>query len=174
MAQKYNRKPLELIFNPQAFNDAYLPLIYAVSGSVALHANAIEWLKRFCLMYGGRGSGKSRAAAQAVVTLMISGRYRVALVRKVFDTIRDSQLQEIKDVIDAWGLQRYFTSTVNPLKITCIRTGSTCIAKGFDKPEKIKSLASIDLVWIEEITELAKADWDQYSGPRFLDSGLRC
>jgi phage terminase large subunit len=112
-------------------------------------------------MYGGRGSGKSRAAAQAMVTLMISSRYRVALVRKVFDTIRDSQIQEIKDVVEAWGLGTYFAYTVTPLKITCTKTGSTCIAKGFDKSEKVKSLASIDVVWVEEITELTKEDWDQ-------------
>jgi phage terminase large subunit len=132
-----------------------------VAGLVFQSPFAGAWLKRFCLLYGGRGSGKSRAVAQAIVILMLTGRYRVALVRKVFDTIRDSQLQEIKDVIEAWHLQEWFKDTVSPLKITCTRTGSTCIAKGFDKPEKIKSLASIDLVWVEEITELAKADWDQ-------------
>jgi phage terminase large subunit len=79
----------------------------------------------------------------------------------VLDSIRDSQYQEIIDVIQEWGLERYFTWTSNPLKITCTNTGSACIAKGFDKAEKIKSLASIYFVWVEEITELTRNDWNQ-------------
>lgn len=159
------RRPLSkqarFIFNAEAFNPAYMPLMFAVAGVAAGNPEAEQWLKRFLLMYGGRGSGKSRAAAQAVVILMLSGRYRVALVRKVLDSIRDSQYQEIIDVIQYWGLERYFVWTSNPLKITCTKTGSTCIAKGFDKAEKIKSLASIDFVWVEEITELTRNDWNQ-------------
>ncbi|NTW98346.1 MAG: PBSX family phage terminase large subunit [Geobacteraceae bacterium] len=149
------------IFNTAAFNSAYLPLIFAAAGLAGDQPGSEAWLKRFCLMYGGRGSGKSRAAAQAVVILMLSGRYRVALVRKVLDSIRDSQYQEIIDVITDWGLEKYFAWTSNPMKITCTKTKSTCIAKGFDKAEKIKSLASIDFVWVEEITELTRNDWNQ-------------
>ena len=149
------------MLRPELFNDVYWPLMLVMANLVVKFPAASRWLKRFLLLYGGRGSGKSRAVAQALVILMLVGRYRIALVRKVFDTIRDSQLQEIRDVLDGWGLDRYFAYTVTPLKITCKRTGSTCIAKGFDKAEKIKSLASIDVVWVEEITELTKDDWNQ-------------
>ena len=134
------------MLRPELFNDVYWPLMLVMANLVVKFPAASRWLKRFLLLYGGRGSGKSRAVAQALVILMLVGRYRIALVRKVFDTIRDSQLQEIRDVLDGWGLDRYFAYTVTPLKITCKRTGSTCIAKGFDKAEKIKSLASIDVV----------------------------
>lgn len=154
----------DIEFSTTVFNQVYLPLMIAVTGAVVetrLMQAAQLWLKRFLLMFGGRGSGKSRAAAQAVVMLMLAGKYRIALVRKVADTIRDSQWQEIKDVVEEWEIEHLFRFTVSPLKIACKRTGSTCIAKGFDKHEKIKSLASVDFVWIEEVTELTIADWRQ-------------
>ena len=146
----------------KAINRAFLPIIHAASGKLLFARKVRKWLNRFCLVYGGRGSGKSRAVAQAIVLLMMQpGRYRVAMVRKVFDTIRGSQYQEILDVIEDWGIADKFETTVSPLQIKCKKTGSTCIAKGFDRAEKIKSLASIDVVWVEEITELTKNDWDQ-------------
>lgn len=159
-----SKPKLDIEFSTAVFNQVYLPLMIAVTGAVVeakLQVLAQLWLKRFLLMFGGRGSGKSRAAAQAVVLLMLSGKYRIALVRKVADTIRDSQWQEIKDVVEEWGIEHLFRFTVSPLKIVCRRTGSTCIAKGFDKHEKIKSLASVDFVWIEEVTELTIEDWRQ-------------
>ena len=164
MTRRMSTERIDIEISTAVINRAYLPLMVAVTGAAAgaeLSDAARRWHKRYLLMFGGRGSGKSRAAAQAVVLLMLTGRYRVALVRKVADTIRDSQWQEIRDVVEAWGLQRYFRTTVSPLKIHCTRTGSTAVSKGFDRSEKIKSLASIDFVWIEEVTELTLDDWRQ-------------
>ena len=107
---------------------------------------------------GGRGSGKSRAIAQKLILLSLKHKARVALVRKVFDTIRESQYREIKDVVSGWGLSNRFDYQVSPLSIHN-SAGSEFICKGLDKNEKIKSLASVDVVWIEEATELTHDDW---------------
>jgi phage terminase large subunit len=107
---------------------------------------------------GSRGSGKSRAAAQRLVLEALSRKCRIVLVRKVFDTIRDSQFKEIQDVVSQWSLDKYFTFLSSPLSIR-VSNGSEFIAKGLDVATKIKSLASVDVAWIEEATELNSDDW---------------
>lgn len=133
-------------------NDFMLPLV----------KESPETLKPIIIEEGGRGSGKSRGIAEAVVLALLRRRMRAALVRKVADTIRDSSYQEIKDVVYEWGLEAHFRFYESPLKIVC-RTGSTVVCKGLDKAEKTKSLASIDLMWIEEATELTRDDWTTLS-----------
>ena len=133
-------------------NDLYLPLV----------TEQPETLKTIVVEEGGRGSGKSRAIAQTIVLSALKRKMRIALVRKVADTIRDSSYAEIKDVVHAWGLDAHFRFYESPLKIVC-RTGSTIICKGLDKAEKTKSLASVDLIWVEEATELTHNDYSTLS-----------
>lgn len=111
-----------------------------------------------CLLSGGRGSGKSRATAQRLVLRSLSGKRRIGLVRKVFNSIRDSQWKEIRDVVEGLGLSHLFEFKVSPLSIT-VKSGSEFICKGLDETSKIKSIASLDEVWIEEGEELTHDDW---------------
>ena len=107
---------------------------------------------------GGRGSGKSRGVAQMLVLAALRNKVRIALVRKVADTVRDSIYQEVKDVVEQWQLQQYFTFISAPLSIR-VASGSEFLCKGLDKAEKIKSVANVDIAVIEEATELTEDDW---------------
>lgn len=134
---------------PEAvINPLYLPLV----------TEAPETLKTIVVEEGGRGSGKSRAIAQSLTLAALRRKMRIALVRKVADTIRDSSFREIQDVVAEWNLAPHFQFNESMLRIRC-RTGSTFIAKGLDKAEKTKSLANVDLIWVEEATELTLDDY---------------
>ena len=110
-------------------------------------------------IYGSRDSGKSRDTAQRLVVKWLSAPYfRHILCRKTFNTIKDSQWQLIKDIVDEWGLSQFFTFTMNPLSITCIN-GNKFLARGFDDPQKIKSIQNPSGAWVEEANELSQEDW---------------
>jgi len=111
------------------------------------------------LLFGGRDSGKSRFVASVLVMYCLHAKYfRGVLVRKVFNTIKDSQWQTIKDVIEEWGMSELFTFITSPLEIRCIN-GNRFIARGFDVPEKIKSTFNISHAWVEEGNELSQNDF---------------
>jgi phage terminase large subunit len=129
----------------RAFNSTYIPFL----------ENKAEFL-HFC---GGAGSGKSRFVAQKEIALSYT-RYRrkTLVVRKVHNTLRDSCFSELKQVIYQWGREDDFTITVSPLQITNNLTETTFIFRGFDDPEKIKSVTGVDRVWYEEATESTSKD----------------
>jgi phage terminase large subunit len=110
------------------------------------------------VLEGGRGSAKSREIAHHLTLRALKGKIRVALVRKVFDTIRDSQYAEIRDVVNLWRIQDEFEFISSPLTIRC-HSGSQFICRGMDKLTKIKSIANVDVVWVEEADELTEEDW---------------
>jgi phage terminase large subunit len=127
----------------KVFNKVYRPFI----------ENREETRKPLIVFEGGRGSGKSRAIAQHLIIRCLKSKTRVGLVRRVADTIRDSQWKELKDCVSEWGLSEHFRFLSSPLSIK-VSNGSEFIAKGLDDPEKTKSLANVDVVWIEEATEI--------------------
>ncbi len=131
----------------RAFNSAYIPLL----------ENKAEFL-HFC---GGAGSGKSRFVAQKEIakSYLWSRRGRKTLVvRKVFNTLKDSCYAELKGVIYNWKREADFDILRSPLSITNKITGVEFIFRGFDDPEKIKSVTDVDRVWYEETTESDNRD----------------
>jgi phage terminase large subunit len=137
-------------------NRAYAPLF----------TGAPETDKRIVLLIGSRGSGKSRAVAQYLAMESARRRRRVALVRKVRDNIRDSQWKEIRDAVDGEAMESMFAFTLNPLGVR-LSNGSEFVAKGLDDAEKVKSLAEVEEVWIEEATEIREDEFQT------LNLGLR-
>jgi PBSX family phage terminase large subunit len=114
--------------------------------------------ERLLFLYGGRDSGKSHFAAQKLVLDCLRLPYfRCIMVKKTFESIKDSQWQTIKDIVEAWGLQDLFSFTVAPLSIQCVN-GNKFIARGCDKAEKIKSIKDPSHVWYEEGNQLTEQD----------------
>lgn len=110
-------------------------------------------------LWGGRDSGKTRHIAMQLVSDCLSLPYfRCVLVRKVFNTIKESQWQVIKDVVDEWGLSDLFTFNKNPLEINCVN-GNKFICRGMDEPGKLKSISSPSHCWAEEMSQLDLDDF---------------
>lgn len=110
-------------------------------------------------LYGSRDSGKSHDTAKRLIKKCMEEEYfRYILVRKTFNTIKDSQWQLIKDIVDEWELSEFFHFTTNPLEIHC-KNGNKFVARGFDDPQKIKSFHNPSGAWVEEGNQLSREDW---------------
>jgi PBSX family phage terminase large subunit len=110
-------------------------------------------------LWGGRDSGKSYFVAQNLIKKCLASDYfRCILVKKTENSIKDSQWQTIKDVVDAWGLTDLFRFKQAPLSIECIN-GNKFIARGCDDPAKLKSIKDPSDVWYEEGNQLDIQDF---------------
>lgn len=110
--------------------------------------------------YGGRDSGKSRQIAmQLVMTCLTAQYFRCVLVRKVFNTLKESCWQTIKDVAEYMKVDQYFTFTANPLQITCNLNGNRFICRGLDEPGNLKSIANPSHCWGEEMNQFNLDDF---------------
>ena len=82
------------------------------------------------------------------------------VVRKVGATLRDSCFALIKSILSDWKL--YDICKINKTDLTIeLPNGSQFIFKSMDDPEKIKSIAGIDDIVVEECTEIDSFDFDQ-------------
>ena len=119
----------------------------------------IENRDRYLILLGGRGGGKSIFAAQKLIYRCLKDKYfRYILLRKTYESIKDSQYQTIKDLVFEYGLEKLFTFKTSPLRIECIN-GNSFIAKGLDKPEKTKSIKDPTGIWYEEGNEITEEDF---------------
>ena len=128
--------------------------------------------KRYIILMGGRGAGRSTVASQLLTARLFSNEYmRAAIMRFVSNDIRSSAYAEIKDRIEFAGeLESLDTDSQNAM---VFKRGMNSIhAHGFRKSQserkaKLKSLANYNLAWIEEADEIPEADFMQ------LDDTLR-
>lgn len=110
-------------------------------------------------LWGGRDSGKSRHIAQQLLfTCLDASYFRCVLVRKVFNTIKDSQYQLLKDVAEEWQIDHLFQFKQNPQEIICIN-GNKFICRGMDEPGKLKSVANPSHCWVEEGNQITQDDF---------------
>lgn len=117
---------------------------------------------RYSVLMGGAGSGKSIAAAQKILLRLTSEEnHRFLVLRKVKATIRSSVYQSFKDLIDLYNLESEFFINKTEMRFLHLPTGNEILCAGLDDPEKIKSVAGITSVWVEEATELEERDFNQ-------------
>lgn len=129
-------------------NDAFYPLLTDES--------------RYEVLYGGSGSGKSVFASQKVVLRTVGEeKHRFLCIRKVANTLRSSVYQIIIDCITDLGLRREFEINKTEMRFTHLPTGNEILLCGLDDVERMKSIAGITSIWIEEATELSAGDFDQ-------------
>ena len=111
-------------------------------------------------IYGGRDSGKSRDIAQRkIIDCLLKPYFRCILIKKTFNSIKDSQWQLIKDICEEWNIERLFDFKTSPLEIRCKANGNRFICRGMDDPAKIKSISEPSDAWIEEGNQLMLEDW---------------
>lgn len=125
--------------------------------------------KRYIVMKGSAGSGKSMDTAQHYILRLMKdkGRNLVAM-RKSDITNRDSTYAELTGAVyRMFGdkSDRYWDITKSPLKLTCKSNGNEIIFRGMNderQREKLKSITfqkgKLTDVWLEEATEFTQAD----------------
>lgn len=123
------------------------------------YRSIINSTKDINLLYGGRDSGKSHFIAQKMIFDCLSLPYfRCLLIKKTYNSIRESQWQTIKDVVEAWGFESLFEFNKSPMMITC-KNGNRFIARGCDDPQSIKSTKDPSHAWYEEGNQLTLNDF---------------
>ena len=126
-----------------------------------------ESKKRYVIMKGSAGSGKSVDTAQQYILRLMQDKGRNLLcVRKSEVTNRDSTYAELLGAINKLGVQKMWKDTANPLRLRC-KNGNSIIFRGTynDKQrEKLKSITftegKLTDVWAEEMTELTQEDFE--------------
>lgn len=139
---------MELLEKEIRVNDIYLPLL--------------EDRKRFLILYGGAGSGKSVFGAFKIVMRATSeDGHKFLCLRKVGATVKDSIFAEIQSQIAELELDGEFIVNKTDHSFRHIPTGNMILCKGLDDPAKIKSIKGISGMWLDEATEFEEADLDQ-------------
>lgn len=143
---------MKISISKNLFNKTYLPLLFCD--------------KRYLLLYGGAGSGKSVFAVQRFVyRLLTQPLCNLLVVRAVAATNRDSTYALFQQVVHNWNMEALFKSSVSDMRLVCKATGNSVIFKGLDDVEKLKSVTfskgELTEVWVEEASEIEEADFNQ-------------
>lgn len=125
-----------------------------------------DWNHKFYFLVGGYGSSKSYHAALKLVLKLLQEKRTALVVREVYDTHRDSTFSLISEIVEDLCLSKIVKGRTSPLEFK-FANGSKIIFKGMDKPEKLKSINNISIVWLEECSEI------KYSGFKELLGRLR-
>lgn len=127
--------------------------------------------KRYIVMKGSAGSGKSVDTAQNYILRLMQDKGRnLVCVRKADITNRDSTFAELTGAIDKMfgnNADKYWKITYSPLQLECKHNGNKIIFRGVNDEKQREKLKSITFkkgkltdVWIEEATEITQADFE--------------
>lgn len=104
--------------------------------------------------HGGRGSGKSHFFGEQVILRCYRQPTRVACIREVQNSLKESVKQLLTDKIQKLGLGQFFEILESEIRG---RNGSLIIFRGMQSynAETIKSLEGYDIAWVEEAQSLS-------------------
>lgn len=118
-----------------------------------------DYSTRINVFYGGAGSGKSFFVCQKILIKALKHKRRVLVVRKVGNSIKSSIWDLFLSLLSRMP-QVIKSINKTDMQITLVN-GSEFLFKGLDDSEKIKSIADITDIIIEEATELTLDDFTQ-------------
>lgn len=127
--------------------------------------------KRFFILMGGRGAGRSHTASQFALSKLNSDEYfRCAIMRHIKRDIRNSIFKALQDRVDEQDVEDAIHIKENTMEMHY--GDNSIVAHGFRKSSgqqtaKMKSLDNYNCAIIEEAEEISEEDFDQ------LDETLR-
>ena len=115
--------------------------------------------KRYKVLHGGRGSGKSWGVARVLLLLAAQQPLRILCTREVQKSIKDSVHRLLSDQIQAMGLGSFFEVLEAEIRG---KNGSLFLLAGLAQHtvESIKSFEGCDICWVEEAQTVTKRSWD--------------
>lgn len=134
-----------------------------------------DWFYMIYLLVGGYGSSKSYHIALKIILKCLEEKRKVLVVREVYDTHRDSTYSLFCEILEELDMleenptkrkSRKVRAKESPFTLV-FPNGSKIIFKGMDKPQKLKSINGISIVWLEECSEI------KYDGYKELLGRLR-
>jgi phage terminase large subunit len=114
--------------------------------------------RRYKIMYGGRGGGKSWAVAGALLVQAAQRPLRILCTREIQKSMRESVYRLLCDRIQEIGLGWFYTVTDTEIRGG---NGSLFVFSGLQDHtvESIKSYEGIDIVWVEEAQTVGRKSW---------------
>ena len=114
---------------------------------------------RYKVLHGGRGSGKSWAAAKALLIHGLKSKERILCAREVQKSIKDSVKKLLDDQIQEMGVGDHYESLQTEIRG---RNGTEFIFTGLSDQtaDSVKSYEGVTKVWIEEGQTVSKRSWD--------------
>jgi phage terminase large subunit len=120
--------------------------------------------KRYEVIWGGAGSGKSHIVARRYLYRLLKESdvlHNILIIRKVDRTIKRSVFTLMRNLINRWKLAADFHINLTDKTITYKPNGSQFMFSGLDDVEKLKSIEGVTSIWVEEATELTQEDFEQ-------------
>jgi len=115
--------------------------------------------KRYKILHGGRGSGKSWSIARALVALGASKPIRVLCARETQKSIQESVHRLLKDQISLLGLDSLYEVQENRI-IGSNGTEFTFAGIRQQGVANMKSYEGTDICWAEEAQVVTRKSWD--------------
>lgn len=115
--------------------------------------------RRYKVMHGGRGGGKSHGVAQVLLDMAARNPLRVLCAREVQKSMRDSVHRLLRDYIVKLGLESFYEITDTEIRG---QNGSLFLFTGLQSHTvySIKSFEGVDIVWVEEAHGVSKRSWE--------------
>lgn len=131
-----------------------------------------DWYYETYLLLGGYGSGKSYHIALKIICKLFEEKRKALVIREVYDTITESCYDLFKEILNDMDLLAEDDKSHNKTKVRALKSpmefkfpnGSRIIFKGMDKPEKVKSLNGVSIVWLEECSEIKYEGYKEMLG----------
>ena len=119
--------------------------------------------KRYLVLCGGRGSGKSEFCARKLLYRCITeGGHRFLILRKVRKTAKESVLEVMRRLLAENDIKHDFNKTDRVISFYAPNGKlNELLFDGLDEPEKIKSIKGLTGIWMEETTEFTKYDFTE-------------
>lgn len=116
-----------------------------------------QW--RYISVRGGRGSGKTKNFARALIMRSTVEKLRVLCTREVQMSIKESVYATLVTEIRELGLESQFEILSNEIRS---KKGGTFIFRGLagETIDSIKSLADIDICWVEEAQSVSRKSFE--------------
>lgn len=120
--------------------------------------------KRKKFLFGSAGSGKSWSIAQYLIVEKMFAEHdvRIIVTRKTGPALFKSVWLLIQDLLKGYGLPYEVNKADRVIYIGTNEMYFTAL----DDPQKLKSFEKINYIWVEEATEIDRAD--------YIQLGLRC
>ncbi|THJ36182.1 PBSX family phage terminase large subunit [Lampropedia aestuarii] len=115
--------------------------------------------RRYKVMHGGRGGGKSWSVAGVLLLMAAQRPLRILCAREIQKSIKQSVHQLLQDQISRLGLSGFYEVLETEIRGA---NGSLFLFSGLQSHtvDSIKSFEGCDIVWVEEAHGVSKRSWN--------------
>lgn len=114
--------------------------------------------KRFKVLWGGRGAGRSWGVARALLLLGVQKPIRVLCAREFQNSITESSHKVLSDQIEKLGLSAEYEVQKQGI---FGKNGTQFFFEGIkNNTTRIKSYEGVDICWVEEAVKVSRNSWN--------------